>query len=716
MTLRKICTVFGLAALLALAPLSPASADPDGDTGHKPSVSIIINEDKVDDKSGTTADTNAANHETTGGETDAGADAGTGTGSNDDGATGDQDLVAPKLLLTLGSKEALLDGVPHQLEIPPEVVQQSTFLPVRFVVEKVLGAAVQWDAATRGITITKGETRVELTLEQGQAVVNGQEVVLGSPPFAREGRTLVPLRFLAENMGLPVEYNAVDKTIVIMEIEEDPDAPAPVNLPPVITSVGLQSDVIKMGEVPSYSYTYDNEPGEPIWEEEWSCQLVGDTKVVTGKPRVFYQPGQYVLSLRIKDAVGNWSETVTTRFTVSQEKVMSEMAFKFSQPVNGELFENADADNFNFLPSNKNVTFARSGPVLHMSNSPEVVNGPGLLYRSEANGTFRLFYHHLNGASEKQYLYVIAANNGQFPVTLKTLKSGVGGPVNDYMNLGQVVAMRYFSSQPGQPITINPGQKVILNDGLRHLNKGEAVTGMQDFQVDGMITISVVMGPEKGPEPEPEPEPAPETGLEQESDPDTDQDQPLAPDTNPEADENQDTDPAVAPVKTPAQILQEKIDYLLSLPALPRHPQQVRGVFEEADCLVQIQVNSQGVEKITLGKEDPGFDFWTEGVDPLTGDRIKSFGNYGVVYQLQVTAPTKTGLLLNPRGSIFKGAFVAPDGQVYKAPAVTHFTGLQKAAVLGVLQANQTGRFIYTAPSGSDTPVVIALIPEQFWD
>lgn len=599
-----------------------------------------------------------------------------------------------RVVLTLGSNEALLNDVPYRLDVPPEVVDGTTFLPIRFVAEKVLDAAVKWEPTTKEIELAQGDIQVKLSLEAGQALVNDQAVEITSPPFVKDGRTLVPLRFLAENFNMQVEYNHTDKTITLTKARATEQSP--VNMPPVITSLGLQKDEIKIGETPHYFYTYDNEPGEAIVAEEWFCRFVGDSQAVSGKPRAFFRPGEYILSLRIKDAAGKWSETATARFTVSDEVLISEREFKFTNPLYGELYENAENVNFNRLPANENTGFEFTGPVLHISNSPEVVTQPGILYQSEASGDFRLFYHHLNGFDEKQYLYVIVENKGTRPVTLKTLKSGVGGPTQDYMSLGQTVSMRYLSSASSSTVTIKPGEKIILNQGLRHLNKGEAVTGMQDFWADGTVTISVVMGPENPPQPEPVPEQEPE-----------------------ETEGN--TEILVEPIatsdtqKTPQQLLEEKIDYLLSLPALPARPPQIRGVFPSGDCLVTIRANGESMEKVILGKEERGFDSWLEGMDPLTGDAVNNIGNYGVVYRVKVSSPVKTGILLNPRGSIFKGAFRGFDGNVYQVPKASFFIGNQKAAVLGVLQAGQTAEFVYTPPSGSDTPLVLALIPEQFW-
>ena len=619
---------------------------------------------------------------------------------------------ARHMLLTLGSQDAVLDGTTIKMEISPEVVEGTTFLPMRFVAEKVLSATVQWDPDTQTIDITKDSTSVTLFMKTGDAYVNGKAVPISKPPFIKEGRTLVPLRFLTETFAMQIDYDAATKQINITSTGSTGGSAADTSLPPVITSLGLkQGNTIKIGETPEYDYTFQNGSNGTITNEEWTCRYVGDTDALTILPRAFFRSGEYVLSLKIQDAAGNWSPLAEQRFTVSTEVLVTEKMFKFNNPLYGETFENIDNTNFLYYTSNEDTTITKSGPTLHLSNSPEVVTKHGVLYRSVAQDDFRLFYHHLNGTSDKQYLYIIAENNELTPVTLQTLKSGVGGPGADYMNLGQVVAMRYLESGRSGTQVLQPGEKVILNQGLQAVNNNEAVTGMQDYHVDGSITISVIVGPENRPQPAYVPEVT--TNVEDpfgEAVSTTNGDQANG--------ENTETTPPapVVPQKTPEQILREKIEYLISLPVLPSTKSQVRGVFANANYEVNIKTKG-GMEKIQLGSENPGFDSWQVGKDPFTGEEMKNVGNYGVVYSINVTSSVKTGVVLNPRGGIFKGAFMGMDGKIYKAPSSSFFTGKQqRATILGVLEANKSAGFVYTPPSGSDTPVILGLIGEDSWE
>ncbi|HYF93777.1 MAG TPA: copper amine oxidase N-terminal domain-containing protein [Symbiobacteriaceae bacterium] len=90
-------------------------------------------------------------------------------------------------------------------EVPPRVESGRTLVPVRAVVE-ALGAVLQWDGVTQTITI-QGAHSVVMTVGSATAFVDGQERLLEVPPQIVDGRTLVPVRFVAEAFGLLVEWD-----------------------------------------------------------------------------------------------------------------------------------------------------------------------------------------------------------------------------------------------------------------------------------------------------------------------------------------------------------------------------------------------------------------------------------------------------------------------------------------------------------------------------
>jgi len=101
------------------------------------------------------------------------------------------------------------NGREIKFDIPPVVKSGTTLIPVRAVVES-LGANVNWDAATNTVTITKGGTTIVFDLNGSKVYVNGSEVTLSMPAMEISNRTFVPIRFIAETLGVNINYD--DKT------------------------------------------------------------------------------------------------------------------------------------------------------------------------------------------------------------------------------------------------------------------------------------------------------------------------------------------------------------------------------------------------------------------------------------------------------------------------------------------------------------------------
>lgn len=125
-------------------------------------------------------------------------------------------IEAPKaeILLTIGEKTAIVNGETITNDVAPVIVNDRTMLPIRFIAE-ALGATVGWDKATKTATVELGEISIAIVIGEEFATVNGKVVELDSPSFIEDSRTFLPIRFVTENLGAKVEWNAGDKTVTI---------------------------------------------------------------------------------------------------------------------------------------------------------------------------------------------------------------------------------------------------------------------------------------------------------------------------------------------------------------------------------------------------------------------------------------------------------------------------------------------------------------------
>jgi len=116
------------------------------------------------------------------------------------------------VLLKVGSKEIEVNGMTRTLDAAPFIKDGRTLLPIRALIE-TLGGTVQWNAQTKTVTVALGSRTVALTVGSTKAVVNGSPVTLDVAPMIVKGRTFLPLRAVAENLGLDLAWDAASQTI-----------------------------------------------------------------------------------------------------------------------------------------------------------------------------------------------------------------------------------------------------------------------------------------------------------------------------------------------------------------------------------------------------------------------------------------------------------------------------------------------------------------------
>lgn len=116
--------------------------------------------------------------------------------------------------LTIGQDYAWLNGSRVDLDAAPVIRDGRTMLPARFVIE-ALGGAVAWDADAQDVTVSYNGKTIVIHIGAEFAEVDGKAVALDSPAFLENGRTYLPLRFIAENLGADVAWDAESRTVTI---------------------------------------------------------------------------------------------------------------------------------------------------------------------------------------------------------------------------------------------------------------------------------------------------------------------------------------------------------------------------------------------------------------------------------------------------------------------------------------------------------------------
>ena len=107
-----------------------------------------------------------------------------------------------------------LDGRMLSFDQPAVIVEGRTLVPVRKIFEE-LGAKVEWNEKTQTVLSKTENLEVRLTINDNIMLVNGEEKILDVPAQIINSRTLVPARAVAEAFGCFVDWNAKNSTVII---------------------------------------------------------------------------------------------------------------------------------------------------------------------------------------------------------------------------------------------------------------------------------------------------------------------------------------------------------------------------------------------------------------------------------------------------------------------------------------------------------------------
>ena len=110
----------------------------------------------------------------------------------------------------------ILNGKQLEFDVEPMLINSRTMVPMRVIFE-ALGAKVDWDGTTQtAIGVTKSTT-IKITIGKDYLLKNDNIVVLDSPAVVISGRTLVPVRAIAESLDCKVEWYGETQVVEILK-------------------------------------------------------------------------------------------------------------------------------------------------------------------------------------------------------------------------------------------------------------------------------------------------------------------------------------------------------------------------------------------------------------------------------------------------------------------------------------------------------------------
>lgn len=112
-----------------------------------------------------------------------------------------------------------INGEGKKMDAKPFIKNDRTLVPLRFIVEAI-GGEVNWDNDNRLVTVnSKGKT-IELPIDSKTIKIDGKDVNIDQAAIIKGDRTFVPIRFIAENLDMVVNYINDTRVIEISSFED----------------------------------------------------------------------------------------------------------------------------------------------------------------------------------------------------------------------------------------------------------------------------------------------------------------------------------------------------------------------------------------------------------------------------------------------------------------------------------------------------------------
>lgn len=545
------------------------------------------------------------------------------------------------LLLYLNNKEAFINNEKVMLDSPATVINGSTFVPAKFLAD-TFGFPLNFDAAKNTIQLEPGNASIQVNLKSKYVIANGMFVPYNEVVQMVNGRLMFKLTWIMEYTGAKYTYNSELDRIEIFYVKRPQGLMngAGTNSKPV-AKFTFGKAKYRMGEKIKYvDLSYDVD-GDGIVSHKW-----------TNNREAFFSPGRYTILLQVKDKAGNISDTYSRDIIIEDVKYMDELEFQiFNKPIGGSV-GNRDSitKKFSGLPMlNKTVTEDQTRPLI-VSDSPETIKQKGILYQEKVKGKARLYAFHQNGMSEKLQYTILATNQTDKTITIKTSRKGEVYP-SLYMNLiGHQTLVDFLLNESNKYDVVVPPMSSKVYVQFPDFAPNEGVNMLYDVETDGELTFSFM-----------------------------------------------------------ATDMIYNMDSTYDYPQLD-YVNHVRGTFQVSRLNWNIDAsNLTKPSRVTIG--DGEYDKFVTGYDNQRMQVVSNKGNYGVEYHLHIDHPKKMAVLLLSRAGVFKGPFKVNDDFVMipQSGVVTAFDGLQ---ILAKTDGNEQSLDIdFVPPGASAFPIDLIFYP-----
>lgn len=122
------------------------------------------------------------------------------------------------VILQIDNPKMIVNGVSKEIDpgkgTTPVIIGDRTMIPIRAIIEELSGN-VEWIDNERKVVVTLKDKKVEVWINKKTIKVNGKNKDIDVEPQIIKDRTMLPLRFVVENLGCGLEWDEFNNKITI---------------------------------------------------------------------------------------------------------------------------------------------------------------------------------------------------------------------------------------------------------------------------------------------------------------------------------------------------------------------------------------------------------------------------------------------------------------------------------------------------------------------
>lgn len=234
----------------------------------------------------------------------------------------DTTFYGPDVLVIVPNSTVMVhNNVEYKAPQPVEAIKGVSYVSLRTLTER-FGFQLHYDNKTKESIISSGGRELRYKIGTNTYKVDGVSTKMSGASYAKDNTFMVPLTSALQAFGMTYQYEASTKLVIVN-----------MTVAPVATFTVVPDEIFAtQTEVTVKDESY-HPRGLEIVEHEWS-----------GLESYYADPGEYTITLRVKDVNGVWSEPYSQTITVIPPNEPPVAAFETNKDVYkmGELITYQD--------------------------------------------------------------------------------------------------------------------------------------------------------------------------------------------------------------------------------------------------------------------------------------------------------------------------------------------------------------------------------------